>query len=485
MSPLKAALLASLERYFAFAAAFVTSIIISRLLTPSEVGTFSVAMAITGIAGVIREFGAASFIVRAPTIDVKHESCAFGLSMLMGWSIGGLLLIVAPFIGPLFRNDSVTPILQLLSLNFFLVPFGTVQSSLLQRAMRFDVLTRIGIASALVSMTTSIGLAWLGFGAYALAFGAISMTLTASMLSILWGPSPWFRTPRLRDARELLTFGLQSTGLSMVWEINARFPDFVLGHAQGMHAAGLLSRASSLVSNVNDVLMRGIGTVALPYLSQIQRDSGNANGAHLRMASIVTAVGIPFFGALAYLATPITLILYGEQWLEITTALQLICLAYALALPFSFQLQLIIAKGCLGAQLKASLGMLLVRFIIVGSGAYLGGLNGLAVATVIAHLVSLWVGSIAVWPSLGVTWQDYGHVASENIPFLLLTLIASAIVEIIIRTWPINAVSTILIYSTIIGFFLIVVLLITKHPIAEHLKRIIDRFITSKNKNAL
>lgn len=472
MSPLKAALLASLERYFAFAAAFVTSIIISRLLTPSEVGTFSVAMAITGIAGVIREFGAASFIVRAPTIDVKHESCAFGLSMLMGWSIGGLLLIVAPFIGPLFRNDSVTPILQLLSLNFFLVPFGTVQSSLLQRAMRFDVLTRIGIASALVSMTTSIGLAWLGFGAYALAFGAISMTLTASMLSILWGPAPWFRAPRLRDAHELLTFGLQSTGLSMVWEINARFPDFVLGHAQGMHAAGLLSRASSLVSNVNDVLMRGIGTVALPYLSQIQRDSGNANGAHLRMASIVTGLGIPFFGALAYLATPITLILYGEQWLEITTALQLICLAYALALPFSFQLQLIIAKGCLGAQLKASLGMLLVRFIIVGSGAYLGGLNGLAVATVIAHLVSLWVGSVAVWPLLGVTWRDYAKVISENGLIILITLASVIIFEIFCKKNNLSHILEIILYSILLGTLLLTTLWCTNHPLSLYLKRL-------------
>lgn len=475
MSPLKAALLASLERYFGFAAAFVTSIVISRLLTPAEVGTFSVAMAIAGIAGVIREFGAASYLIRSPTITERHESCAFGLSLLLGCGIGTLLLAAAPFIGSLFANETVTPVLQLLCLNFFIVPFGTVQSSLLQRTMRFDVLARIGIAATVVSMTTSITLAWHGYGTFALAIGAISLTATASILSILMGPAPWIRLPRISGSRELLTFGLQNTGLSMIWEINGRFPDFIIGHAAGMHAAGLLSRASSLASSINDVLMKGIGAIALPYLSKIQRDTGDANNAHLKLASIVTALGMPLFCALAYLAAPITLLLYGEKWLQITTSLRLLCLLFCVTLPFSFQLQLVIAKGHLATQLRASAVTFPLRLCIVGFGAYAGGLNGMAAAMVLAQLVSACVASIMVWPSVGLRWINYWGVINENKSIILAIFLSTIVFELLINpSLEINLIK-IVTYTLFLLTCLIVSIIFTNHHLLEYGKKILKR----------
>ena len=476
MTPIKAALLASLERYFGFTAAFVTSIIISRLLTPAEVGTFSVAMAITGLAGVIREFGAASYLIRSPTITERHESCAFGLSLLLGWGIGGLLLLVAPLISSLFNNQGVTPILQLLCLNFFIVPFGTVQSSLLQRSMRFDVLTRIGIACAFVSMTTTITLAWLGFGPYALAIGAISLTATASVLSILLGPSPWFRMPRLRGSRELLTFGLQNTGLSMIWEINGRFPDFIIGQAAGMHAAGLLSRASSLASSVNDLLMKGIGAIALPYLSQVQRDSGKASEAHLRMASIVTSLGVPLFATLAYLAPDITVLLYGEKWLEMTTCLRLLCLMYFISLPFSFQIQLIIAKGFLKTQLRASLILLPIRLLTITASAHYGGLNGMAIGIILSQILGVIIGSIMVWPSIEVTWRDYIKVLIENRIIILATVSAVLISEALLAQIKQNNIITVLLYSTTLSLILFPAFIYSKHPLYTHIKNLYTKY---------
>lgn len=475
MSVRRAVLVSSIERYYTFLVAFASSIVISRLLSPSEIGAFSIAMSIAGVASVIREFGASSFLIRAPVLERHHESCAFGLSLLLDFCTGALLVIVAPQIGAFFNNEEVCSLLRFLSLNFFIIPFGTVKSSLLRREMHFDVIARIGLISATAGMIGSIGFALLKFGAISLAYGAVALTLTSALLTIAWGPKRPLRLPRLRGASELVTFGLQTTGLSIIWEINDRLPDFMIGRISGMHDAGLLSRASSLVNNVNDLLLRGIGSVALPYLSKVERESGGSQRVHLRMSSIMTAIGWPTFAAVALLASPLTLVLYGEKWLEIVWPVRLYCLLMCIALPFSFQSQLVIAKGRLASQIRASLFMLPIRIVFLVVGAIQGGIIGLSIAAVVCFCIGIIVGSLMVWKEIGVKWADYGRTVRENSGPLVASAGVSALYFLLPEQFHLGHVAEIGLYSALILIAVVISLNITRHQIIGEIKSILEK----------
>ena len=45
------------ERYASFSIGFVSTLILARLLTPTQVGVFSLSMALLAVLGIVRDFG--------------------------------------------------------------------------------------------------------------------------------------------------------------------------------------------------------------------------------------------------------------------------------------------------------------------------------------------------------------------------------------------------------------------------------------------
>lgn len=428
MSLRRAIIFSSIERYFGFVLAFASTIAIARLLSPSEVGAFSVAMSISGIASGLRELGASSFLIRAPRMEPTHKSCAFGLTLFLGLALGISMLLLATPVAIFFREDSLRTLLQILSINFFLLPFGTINNALIQREMHFDLLAKINVIGTLLGFIVSIGLAWEGYGASSLAWGAVALAVSSTALSILWGPEPLLIRPRLSGSSALIRFGSQMTAHAIIMDIGLRLPDFVIGKVQGLYSTGLFSRATGVASNVNDLLLRGLGGVALSYFSKVEREKGDVVQIHIRMGTLVTGLGWPAYAGLAFFAEPITLILFGEKWLAIVWPLRIICLQLAIELPFSFQYQVVVAKGKLGRQLASFITATVVRVMCVVIGAN-WGVSGAATGLVAAQFFATIISSRIVWPYIGVTWGHYVGVMRTNLLPLLVAIVASALAQ--------------------------------------------------------
>jgi O-antigen/teichoic acid export membrane protein len=421
---LRAVLFSSIERYYGFVIAFVTTVVISRLLTPAEVGAFSVAMSVAGIASVFREFGASNFLIRTPKIDAHHESCAFGITLVLGIGLGSLLIVLAHPLAVFFAQSNVATLLYILSLNFFLLPFGVINFALIQRDLRFDLSARIGVIATTLSAAVSIGLAWLGFGSFSLAWGAVALSSITAGLTVWWGPGRVLVRPRLRGASELVSFGSKTTALTLIWEFGARFPEFIVGKLLGFTAAGLLSRATGLAANVNDLLMKGLQPVALPYFSRVEREGGDLAQSHYRIATLMTGVGWPVFVVLAVAAKPLTLTIYGDQWLGIVAPLQIICVQMAYNLLFSYQLQVVMVKNEMSAQVRTSLFVFPIRLILVAIGASIG-VNETCLAFLVSQVLGTGITAVWLYPRIGVSIRKYLEIAWFSFPPALATLIGA------------------------------------------------------------
>ena len=70
----RALLLSTGERYFALASNFIVTAIVSRLLTPSEIGVSVIGMAIVGLAMAGREFASPNFLIQHRDLDLRTEA---------------------------------------------------------------------------------------------------------------------------------------------------------------------------------------------------------------------------------------------------------------------------------------------------------------------------------------------------------------------------------------------------------------------------
>ena len=80
-----------IERHLLIALSLGSNILLARLLTPEEIGLYSVNLAFIGIAHMLRDFGISNYLVQARELRSTDVRTCFGISLLLG---GALFLLL-------------------------------------------------------------------------------------------------------------------------------------------------------------------------------------------------------------------------------------------------------------------------------------------------------------------------------------------------------------------------------------------------------
>lgn len=240
---------------------FVSSIIIARLLTPAEVGVFALALSASYLLGVLRGAGVGQYLIREPELDEAKIRSAFGVMIVVSWLLGLILLALCTPMARIYGEPAMVPVLALVSITFFMAPFGQPALSLVTREMRFDVLYRISFLSGLLGTMTSVSLAFLGFSYFALAWGLIAGTALTSVLALLHEPRHVRLMPSLRRWREVLRFGGLVTAAGLAGATTVAGSKFLLGALQTPATVALWERAVQIPTMARETLFGPLGRV--------------------------------------------------------------------------------------------------------------------------------------------------------------------------------------------------------------------------------
>ena len=75
---------------------FVSSVIIARILTPAEIGIFSIAVLMSGLAGTVRDFGVTQYLIQEKELTQEKIRAAMALSIVVGWCLAAMKAKEAP-----------------------------------------------------------------------------------------------------------------------------------------------------------------------------------------------------------------------------------------------------------------------------------------------------------------------------------------------------------------------------------------------------
>src|SRR5690554_7299878 len=84
----RAVLYSSVTRYSMRFMGLFSTMIIARLLTPEEIGTFAIASAIVMVMSEFRLLGAGAYLVREQELTEEKIRSATGLTVLISWGLG-------------------------------------------------------------------------------------------------------------------------------------------------------------------------------------------------------------------------------------------------------------------------------------------------------------------------------------------------------------------------------------------------------------
>ena len=120
-----------LERGGQLAMQFVISIILARLLLPSQFGLIAMLAIFMAVAQSLIDSGFGSALIQKQDATRVDESSIFYFNITVGFVAAALLCLAAPWIAAFYKTPLLVPMTRVLSLNLIINSFGTVQTSLM------------------------------------------------------------------------------------------------------------------------------------------------------------------------------------------------------------------------------------------------------------------------------------------------------------------------------------------------------------------
>lgn len=360
-------------------------IILGRILGPAVFGVIAIVQIVIQFAQLYMDMGLTDAIIHKEKISKQDMSSLYWFSIMTGFLMCIILIAAAPLIAHMFQQDQLTGLIRLISISFFIMPFGMQFQAIATKNLKFDKISKYEITSTFCGVAiTLLSAIFLSAGAWSLVYGHISTSLIRTLPWVLIG----FKNPEtrpalifsLKDIKEYIIFGVYRLGTSTINFFNSKADHILIGLMMGPQILGFYSMAMNLIMQPIQKLNPMINRVALPVFSQIQTDQKRLQKYYLFIIKLITAINAPLYAGLAVLAPFVVPLMLGEEWSSITLIVQILCvfaLFKALGYPSG---SLLVAVG----KVRWSFYWQLFQLFIIPAAIYLSSLTQSIVAVALA-----------------------------------------------------------------------------------------------------
>ncbi|MEY4414740.1 MAG: hypothetical protein RIQ53_2033, partial [Pseudomonadota bacterium] len=138
------------QSYLGVALQLLSTMVLSRVLTPAEVGTFAVATVFAALASNFRDFGVAEYLIQAKELTHRQIRAAFAVNIGVSWAMALALALGAGLAGQFYREPGISEVMRIQALNFVLIPFGAINMAWYRREMNFKPMFMAGVLSDVI-----------------------------------------------------------------------------------------------------------------------------------------------------------------------------------------------------------------------------------------------------------------------------------------------------------------------------------------------
>lgn len=449
---------------------FVVSVILARILSPGEIGVFSMTVVVVAIAHVFRDFGVSAYLQREPDLTTAKIQSASGVAFATSWLIAVALYFASPWLGRWFGEPQITPVMQVLAIGFIFIPFGAVTNALLAREFEAEKQAIVNVVATLSYCISCITLAKLGYGSMSLAYANLINILACALAFIPFRPKNLPILPSFRHWRSIAHYGVGSLFANCIGSLNNSIPDILLGKLGNARQVGLLSRANSTVTIFTHVAGSTVSYGALSYLAAAHHRGETLVPTLSRATVLLTGVGWTALGLTSVLGRDIVLALYGPTWLESVPAVLPLSLAAAIGMMFHYIPMAVAAIGRpylsavpIGVMLAARVGFAALFF----NGSVAGFAWVLCFATVVTAPV------IALQQKRHFNF-GFGILLRALVPSLIVALATSALAALLAFMLPalIKPLVRLLIMAPFLAIFWYLMLRMTHHELLGEVHRL-------------
>jgi O-antigen/teichoic acid export membrane protein len=320
---LKNILISGGYNYLSQAISFLSSIIVSRLLTPESYGFVAIIAVFTGFLSIFSDSGISLAVIRS-NYRYTYYKAVDTLALIVGTALCLLTCVLAYPISLFFKNSALILPTIVMSFTFIFRSMTLVRGALIVKQMKFAWSGLISLKTTILTVLATVVLAYSGAGYWSL---VIPQTLSGLVMLLLQERklkfgfhfySKTYIAVALRQTRK--TIG-NLMGFNMVnyWSRNA--DNLLVGRMYGTNDLGIYARAYNLLTFPLSLITGLIGTVLFPSLNKIKDSDGAVRKEYLFILKLIGFISYPIAFVLLLFSDKLVYILWGEAWMGVAVLL--------------------------------------------------------------------------------------------------------------------------------------------------------------------
>ncbi len=382
---------------------WVITLAVIRLLTPADYGLLAMATVFVAFLAMFSELGLGAAIVQKEGVDESLLKRAFGLILVVHFSVAALLAIAAPLVADFYAESRVTSVIRALSLQFVLAAFAVIPDAQLQRQMEFRNRSLVDFSGAVLASGITLLMAMNGSGVWALVAGSlIAQAFKTIAINCL---SPFLRWPdfSFKGMRTLLQFGGNFTAVQVMWMFLSQVDVLICAKWLGNEVLGFYSVAMQLASLPSQRISGLVNQVAFPTFARMQVELYKVGDSVLSGARLLSFFSFPVLWGMSSVAPEIVEVILGEKWALATVPLQALTLIMPLRIVGNFVATAVQGIGRSDIVLRSVVWASFVMPPVFVVGVYASGLLGLSLAWLVASPLSFLQSMVRCLPVLGLS----------------------------------------------------------------------------------
>jgi O-antigen/teichoic acid export membrane protein len=412
----------------------ITSIVLARLLLPSDFGIITIVYLFLGVTDIFTELGFGSAIIHRKGQIEDALNTGFTLNLFLSICLFTTVLISAPFLATFYNSPALTSVTRVLAIGLIFSAFQFVPSVYLRKDLRFGKMAIPRFCSGLTTSIVGISLAFFGFGYWSLVYASLASTFVNVFLLIRACPCKPKIILNKQIAKELFGFGKYLVVANLIIFINLNIDNAVGGKLLGLTALGHYYLAynwgnfSKRISGIAEKVM-------FPTYSKIQDNTSKLKRAYLEVIKYTSILTLPLSLGLFVISTEFVIVFLGEKWIPSIAPMRILCFAGMFSSLSGTTGSVFIAIGKPKLVRNLSFIMTITLLVFIYPLTHYLGIIGLSLVVTVSTIISSIACFYCLLKVLNLKLTQFIDSVKSAFIAVSLALLATVAVKYIISNW--------------------------------------------------
>ena len=353
------------ERILAQLISFAVSIVIARILSPTEYGLVAMVMIFINIANVFIVNGFNSALIQKANTDEIDFSTLFYCSLSISAVLYIILFLSAPFIARFYNNEILIKLLRVFGLILPLSSYKSIQNAWISKRLEFKKFFFSTLGGTLVSAVIGISMAVAGFGVWALVAQFFSNAIIDAIVlsfTIAWRPRLLFS---IQAVKPLFSYGSKILGADLIGTVYNQLNSFFIAKKYTPSDLAFYTKGKQFPDLIDNNICSSIISVLFPAFSSSGSDYLRVKQMGRRAVRTSAFILLPFYFGLMAVSGNLIPVLLTEKWYACVPFLNIMCITGILNVIGIIDIQLMKAMGRSDTVLKLEIIKKPLFFIIL------------------------------------------------------------------------------------------------------------------------